>query len=108
MASEDHRCAWEPRGWSTADVTDALEGLDVIHAVDPFVRNPVTDGEVYFRLNGSPPGERKYYYNYTKQDIRSLVGTIEARAGHVFFNNITMLEDAEQLVDLARQRDRGW
>ncbi len=103
MASEEQRCAWEPRGWTTADVTGALEGLDVIHAVDPFARNPVTEGEIYFRLNGSPPGERPYYYNYTKDDIRSLLGTIEGATGHVIFNNITMLEDAEQLVDMFRE-----
>jgi len=102
MASEEHRCAWEPRGWSAGDVTTALEGLDVIHAVDPFVRDPVTEGEVYFRLSGSPPGERSYYYNFTKDDTASLAGSLEGRAGHVLFGNITMLEDAERLAEMVQ------
>jgi uncharacterized protein YecE (DUF72 family) len=107
MASSEFPCAWEPRGWTTEEIMAAIEGLDVIHAVDPFSRDPVTDGEIYFRMNGSPPGEKAYYYNYTVEDLEQLAGAIEGRRGRIFFNNITNLEDAQRFSDILADRADG-
>jgi uncharacterized protein YecE (DUF72 family) len=87
---------WEPRGeWSADTVRRLCDSLGLVHCVDPFVYDSVTRDRAYFRLHGSPPGPRRYYYTYTDGDLQRLrkmcgdYGDVD-----VLFNNVTMYDDA--------------
>lgn len=84
---------WEPRGaaWTT-DVVDMLcAELKLVHVVDPFVSTTVTPSNFYFRLHGIS-GWRHKYSDVELDDLLKLVPSVGN--GCVFFNNITMAEDA--------------
>ena len=96
----DFLFAWEPRGWNREKVRAICEELGLIHACDPFVQLPVMDGDItYFRLHGSPPGERMYMYEYTDADLRYVSDTLKKFENDVYclFNNVTMFRDALRL-----------
>ncbi len=93
---------WEPRGeWEDHDIARLCRGLDLVHCVDPFKRQPVTGGLAYFRLHGI----RGYRSQYSDDDLSRLV---EWCAGYenayCLFNNMSMLEDATRLVERAAVR----
>lgn len=96
----DRRFAWEPRGdWAPYLVEKICGDLDLVHAVDPFAAEPVTVGTAYYRLHGRPPGDRRYRYTYTDDEL----GWLAADAGefdeaYVMFNNVTMFDDALRLL----------
>ena len=96
---------WEPRGeWSYDDLRYVFEGTGAIHVVDPFVRMPVTSGIGYFRLHGSPPGEKMYSYEYTKEDLRHIIDIASAfDDAYVLFNNFAMKKNAMELKRLTSQ-----
>ncbi len=89
---------WEPRGpWAPHLVEKICGDLGLVHAVDPFAGEPATYGLAYFRLHGSPPGERMYRYTYTAADLERLQAACsEYDDAFVLFNNLTMYEDAER------------
>ena len=91
---EGFEMAWEVRGeWKEETLRDVFS-TGVIHAVDPFRERPLTEVS-YFRLHGSPPGERMYYYKYTREDLVKIRGWAEEyNAEYVIFNNVWMCEDA--------------
>lgn len=95
--------AWEPRGpWAAHLVEKICEDLDLIHAVDPFAREPATYGLAYFRLHGSPPGPKMYRYTYTGADLETLRSVCsEYDDALVLFNNLTMHADATRFRALA-------
>lgn len=101
--------AWEPRGaWATHLVEKICEDLDLVHAVDPFAREPATYGLAYFRLHGSPPGPQRYRYTYTATDLEKLRGLCgEYDDAYVQFNNETMHEDANRFRALLASTDNG-
>src|SRR5919108_1405557 len=82
--------AWEPRGkWSENVVQALCTELHIIHAVDPFVQQPVTSRSRYFRLHGIGG----YKYSYSDVDLDRLAGW--CRGGtYVMFNNKSMAQDA--------------
>jgi uncharacterized protein YecE (DUF72 family) len=97
---------WEPRGplWETDETREKLrtilEELGVSHVTDPFRYMPVYTGKVaYLRLHGH--GERMYYYQYSNEELENLhektrlLDTRDKQV-YVFFNNLTMLEDAQR------------
>jgi len=89
--------AWEPRGWSLETVRSICEELNLVHVTDPFASPPALEREIiYFRLHGSPPGERLYRYRYTENDLRQLASKIKGLKGRIYvlFNNIWMRDDA--------------
>lgn len=100
---------WETRGpeWNEPQVRSelgkVLEELDVPHVTDPFKAMPVYTGKIaYFRLHGL--GARMYYYQYSNEELRSLVDKIKLieRKGkivYILFNNLTMFEDGQRLVE---------
>jgi len=104
--------AWEPRGasWTHEKVRLLCEDLNLIHCVDPFAREPTafsSNGIVYFRLHGCPPGWKMYNYQYTDEDLKWLKEKCEGleAAGlkaYILFNNIYMEEDAERMIFLTR------
>lgn len=98
------KLAWEPRGnWKEhpLDVGKLCRELDLIHAVDILRSEPAEKTETrYFRLHGLGPREYNCKYNYSIEDLRNLQDAIEkalnsgAAQVFVFFNNLSMLENA--------------
>src|SRR5207245_10598542 len=71
------------------------DGLGLVHAVDPFEKEPATYGLAYFRLHGSPPGKTMYRYAYTDADLGRLRAICrEYDDVYVMFNNLSMHADA--------------
>ena len=97
--------AWEPRGaWPDETVAALCRQLDLIHAVDPFQRLPVTPRLAYFRLHG----RTGYRYRYTDEDLECLLGWCR-RFDEVYclFNNVSMWEDGLRMQEACqRHRDR--
>jgi len=90
--------AIELRGpWATHIVERICEDLGLVHAVDPFAREPATYGLAYFRLHGRPPGPTMYRYTYTDADLATLRSVCEEYDdAYVMFNNVTMHADARR------------
>lgn len=83
---------WEPRGaWDPALVKELCEGLNIWHAVDPFVVQTVTPDQCYFRLHG----RQGWRYQYESQELTELAELLPVdQPSYVFFNNVYMWEDA--------------
>ena len=85
---------WEPRGeaWSDETIRELCTGLDLWHVVDPFARATVTPERCYFRLHG----RIRWRYQYEDVELEELATMIPRNSlSYVFFNNITMTQDAE-------------
>lgn len=85
--------AWEPRGkaWEDEIVKELCDELDLWHCVDPFSRATVTPLNCYYRLHGIP----RWRYTYDDDELYELVSLLpDDRLSYVFFNNITMHNDA--------------
>ena len=90
--------AWEPRGdWGDARVSSLCGELGLVHAVDPFVRKPVTSGLRYYRLHGIGG----YRYTYSDADLARLATRCRGQT-HVMFNNVTMARDALRFAQICR------
>lgn len=98
----DRVLAWEPRGpWPDHIVEKACEDLGIVHAVDPFEREPATTGTAYFRLHGSPPGAKRYYYTYTDADLARVTSLArEFDDAYILFDNETAVDDAIRLQEV--------
>jgi uncharacterized protein YecE (DUF72 family) len=95
--------AWEPRGpaWSDETIKKLCGDLDLWHAVDPFARNTVTPDRCYFRLHGRV----RWRYQYEDSELEELATMIpKDNLAYVFFNNITMIDDAERFQKIVRER----
>lgn len=97
------RIAWEPRGdWPAETVRRICERYGLIHAVDPLACPPATEGIAYFRLHG----RTGYGYRYTDEDLRALWDLCQRfREAFVFFNNVSMWEDALRFQRWAEAAD---
>ena len=98
--------AWEPRGkaWEDDIVRELCEELDLWHCVDPFARPTVTPNSVYYRLHGIP----RWRYTYEEEELYELVSLIpDDRLSYVFFNNITMRQDAVRFQNIIREFNSG-
>ena len=91
---------WEPRGeWKLEEVTELCLELGLVHGVDPLEHTPTTAGLGYFRLHG----RTGYRHRHSDAELEEL--RVRARAFspcYVFFNNLSMLEDARRFQDLMR------
>lgn len=91
--TREFQFVWESRGdWDPETIKEICQELNLIDGTDPFKRAPVTE-PLYFRLHGSPPGNRMYTYQYQDGDLRTLLSFCE-EATYVLFNNISMVDDA--------------
>lgn len=83
---------WEPRGdWDDKVVHKLCRDLDLWHVVDPFARATLTPDNCYYRLHGIP----RWRYTYEDDELNELVSLLpKNRRSYVFFNNITMKDDA--------------
>jgi len=94
---------WEPRGsaWTNEIVKSLCRDLDLWHVVDPFARATVTPEKCYFRLHGRV----RWRYTYEEDELEELAEMIPAdRLAYVFFNNITMIEDAAKFREITKGR----
>lgn len=104
---------WETRGpeWNKPQVRSelgkVLEKLDVPHVTDPFKAMPVYIGKIaYFRLHGL--GARMYYYQYSNEELRSLVDKIKliekkGKIVYILFNNLVMFEDGQRFIEYIKE-----
>jgi len=94
------KLAWEPRGpWADATIADLCRELDLIHAVDPFVRPSLTKGIVYWRLHG----KKSHSARYSDDDLQSLRERLAAEGdppGYVLFNEIPRVHDIRRFREL--------
>jgi uncharacterized protein YecE (DUF72 family) len=99
------RLAWEPRGpWPDDRVRDLCRGLDLIHCVDPFEREPLWGEPAYLRLHG----RGGYHYVYTDADLQGLADRVRALGpAWVLFNNVAMWEDARRFLQLVHADGRS-
>ncbi|GAB3545898.1 DUF72 domain-containing protein [Spirosoma fluminis] len=83
---------WEPRGdWSPAVIDELCQDLQLWHVVDPFTTSTVTPDHCYFRLHG----RQGWRYQYENQELAELAELLpENQPAYVFFNNISMKQDA--------------
>ena len=96
---EKVRLLWEPRGaWPDALVTSVCDELDLVHAVDPFLRASLTPRPVtYWRLHGL--GD--HYRAYTDPELQQLAARIDRRATtYVMFNEVPRASDARRFLAL--------
>jgi uncharacterized protein YecE (DUF72 family) len=72
-------------------IKEICDELDLRHCVDPFARRTVTPDKIYFRLHGIP----RWRYTYEDEELFELATLLpKKRLSYVFFNNITMQNDA--------------
>lgn len=102
------RLLWEPRGdWPGPLVRELCEELRIVHVVDPFVADPVTPDQTYFRLHGIT-GAR---HVYTDAELRSLRSKLPSAAtatapAYVMFNNLPRVSDARRFLELLGESTR--
>ena len=90
------RFLWEPRGeWPDDVISGLCTDLDLIHAVDPFVRPSLTPSLLYWRLHGIT-GSRHLYSDI---ELQRLVEQLPRGAdAYVMFNNLPRIGDAKRFV----------
>ena len=93
------RLLWEPRGpWPDDVVLATCRELDLIHAVDPFIRPSLTPQVIYWRLHG----HRSHYARYTDDELRQIRAWLpgDERDAYVLFNNIPRVKDIQRFREL--------
>ncbi len=98
----DMNFAWEPRGklWEDDVIRELCEELDLWYCVDPFARRTVTPQNCYYRLHGRP----RWRYTYEDDELMDLLSLLpEDNLSYVFFNNITMREDAIRFKNIVAE-----
>ncbi|HUR82227.1 MAG TPA: DUF72 domain-containing protein, partial [Thermoanaerobaculia bacterium] len=90
---------WEPRGaWPDDVLIDVCRELDLVHTVDPFLRDSVTPEFTYWRLHGIGSA----YRAYTDEELQSLAARVAHENTWVMFNNIPRVADATRFMALTR------
>ncbi|HJQ18754.1 MAG TPA: DUF72 domain-containing protein [Gemmatimonadaceae bacterium] len=94
------RLMWEPRGpWPDDVVRSICHDLDLIHAVDPFIRPSVTPELLYWRLHGNT----SHYARYTDDELRQIDGWLRDHGdadAYVLFNNVPRIHDVRRFREL--------
>lgn len=95
--------AWEPRGklWEAEVIRDLCQELDLWDCVNPFQRPTTTPDNCYYRLHGQP----RWRYTYDDDELYELATLLPTdRLSYVFFNNVTMKQDAERFLRVLEER----
>ena len=96
---------FEPRGdaWTPSLVKELCSELGIYHAVDPFVSKTQTPAQTYFRLHG----KTGWRYVYTDEELCQLAKLLPKRgSARIFFNNITMRDDALRFISSQKENLR--
>lgn len=102
------RLVFEPRGeaWTDGILRPLLRDLQLVHGVDPFLRQPLGRGLRYFRLHGRPAYH--YHYRYSEAELLELKRMMSGSWPHwVLFNNDSMVEDARRFRSLVNVNRAG-
>jgi len=80
-------------------ITNICAQFDLVHCVDPFREKALFGKSRYYRLHGTPPGEKMYRYTYLPQDFERLKQIITDDSLKNFeiyclFNTISMWKGA--------------
>lgn len=98
----DVRLLWEPRGkWPDDIVSTLCRELNLVHAVNPFVRPSLTPEFLYWRLHGN----KSHYARYSDDELRELIGWLPSDSRvecYVLFNNIPRVKDVQRFRELLR------
>lgn len=90
------RFLWEPRGeWPDDVVASLCRDLDLVHAVDPFVRPSLTPQLTYWRLHGN----KSHYASYSDEELQQLRSWLQPET-YVMFNNIPRVGDAKRFLEM--------
>lgn len=95
---------WEPRGesWEPDLIERLCAELEIFHAVDPFVHRSVTPAEIYYRLHG----KGGWRYNYSAEDLGELLNALSHQGeARIFFNNVSMVDDARSFQKLVAETE---
>ena len=94
------RLLWEPRGpWPDELTLSLCRELELVHAVDPFIRPSLTPELIYWRLHGN----KSHYANYTDDELRQIIAWLPANQeidAYVLFNNIPRVKDVKRFREL--------
>jgi uncharacterized protein YecE (DUF72 family) len=94
------RLAWEPRGpWPDELVRSLCAELQLVHAVDPFVRPSLTPELLYWRLHGNGSA----YASYTDNELQQVVDWLraaQATDAYVLFNNVPRVKDIDRFLQI--------
>ena len=93
------RLLWEPRGpWPDDVVRELCRDLDLLHAVDPFLRPTLTPQVIYWRLHGN----QSHYANYSDEELQQIHQWLphDDRDAYVLFNNIPRVHDIRRFREL--------
>ncbi len=93
---------WEPRGdWPDELVSTLCRELELVHAVDPFVRPTLSQQLTYYRLHGGDG----YRHNFEDSELHALLSLISPSSdAYIMFNNINMLDDAQKFQNMLTSR----
>ena len=88
------RMLWEPRGPWPDELVEALCGeLDLVHAVDPFIRPSLTPERIYWRLHGNG----SHHSSYSDDELEQLASWLPQNGNaYVMFNNIPRVGDSKR------------
>ena len=81
----------------TAAKLDVCRELQLVHTVDPFLRDSVTPELTYWRLHGIGSA----YRAYTDEELQSLAARVPHDDTYVMFNNIPRVQDIKRFRELA-------
>jgi uncharacterized protein YecE (DUF72 family) len=97
---DEFNFVWEPRGdWDDRMIKELCEELDLWHCVNPFARSTLTPERAYYRLHGIP----RWRYTFEDGELEELAASLpKKKLSYVFFNNITMKEDALRFEKIVR------
>ena len=94
------RLMWEPRGpWPDELVRSLCRELELVHAVDPFVRPSLTPQLLYWRLHGNV----SHWARYTDDELRQIdawLSDASAAEAYVLFNNVPRIHDVRRFREL--------
>lgn len=93
-AVEFRHASWLGRLQDVRTVIAPWEGIVV---TDPLKMNPPNQLIQYYRMHGSD-GFVNYRHKYTNEELERLKQIVERQGAYVFFNNLSMKEDAERFL----------
>ena len=94
------RLMWEPRGPWPDDLVESLcRELELVHAVDPFVRPSLTPELLYWRLHGNG----SHWARYTDEELHQIDAWLREGRGdeaYLLFNNVPRIHDVRRYREL--------